>query len=246
MAASIFIRDLSSIEREVIEETIKSGLEYKQKRAKVIKFSSEGYTTTEIVEMVDIHSNNVRKWINRFNKIGLAILEHHNKGSKVNKVFTEEDAQRIASIALSRPRELGQKFTNWSIPKLKKYLIENSIVKTISTETIRTMLISKGISFQHTKAWLHSTDPNYQAKKEDILSLYNNPPKDGIVLCYDEKGSITVKEYQGSGWSVEQIKARMHYKIKGKTELLASYNPITKEVVLMFEEEKKLNKLRNS
>ncbi len=246
MAASIFVRELTSTEQAVIEDTMKNGIEYKEKRAKVIKYSSQGYTTTEIVEMVDIHSNNVRKWINRFNKIGLSILDHHNKGSKVNKVFTEDDIQKITSIALSRPRELGQKFTNWSIPKLTKYLIENKIVKKISTETVRTMLISKGISFQHTKAWLHSTDPNYQAKKEDILSLYNNPPKDGVVLCYDEKGSITVKEYQGSGWSIEQIKARMHYKIKGKTELLASYNPQTKEVVLMFEEEKKLNKPQNS
>jgi len=238
MAASIFVRELTYSELEIIEEVIKNGKEYQQKRAKVIKFSNQGYTTTEVIEMVDMHANNVRKWINRFNNIGLAILDHHNKGSKVNQVFTEEDSQKIVSIALSRPRELGQKYTNWSIPKLTKYLIENKIVETISTETVRTMLISKGISFQHTKAWLHSTDPNYQSKKEDVLSLYNNPPKDGVVVCYDEKGSITVKEYQGSRWTIEQIKARLHYKIKGKTELFATYNPITKEAVLMFDDKK--------
>jgi hypothetical protein len=40
-----------------------------------------------------------------------------------------------------------------------------------------------------------SKDPLYEEKKERILQLYNNPPDDGTVVSFDEKGSITLKEY---------------------------------------------------
>lgn len=238
MANHIFVRTLTVQEAEQLEHYSKHGLDYQKKRANVIKYSSEGYTTTEIVQMVNMHSNNVRKWINRFNAEGLAIIKHHNKGKSPRQKFTKENGDTIAAIALSKPRECGMKFTTWSLPKLKQYLIERKIIASISIETLRTMLLSRGISFQKTKTWLHSTDPDYQKKKEDVLSLYNNPPKDGVVLCFDEKGSITVKEYQGSGWTKEQIKARLHYKIKGLTEMFATYNPNTQEAVIMFDDKK--------
>lgn len=238
MANHIFVRTITNIESEELERIIQFGKNYQRKRAKVIKYSSHGYTTTEIVQMVNMHANNVRKWINEFNREGISIITHKNKGRAPRQKFTQNDKEKIVSTALSKPRELGRKFTNWSLSKLKQYLIDEKIIENISLETLRTILKSNDISFQKTKPWLHSTDPDYQKKKEDILSLYNNPPKDGVVLCYDEKGTITVKEYHGSGWTKEQIKARWHYKIKGKTELFATYNPKTQEAVLMFDDKK--------
>jgi len=86
------------------------------------------------------------------------------------------------------------------------------------------------------------TDIEHQKKKEDALSLYDNPPKNEIVLCFDEKGTITAKDYQGTEWSKGQSKVKIHYKIKGKTIMYASYNPISNEVVLMFSEKKRLKK----
>jgi len=238
MANQIFVRELTASEKERLDDIISHGKVYQRKRAKVVKFSNEGYTSTEIVQMVNMHSNNVRKWINCFNKEGLEIITHKNTGKAPRQTYDEPVKAVIQSIALSKPRELGLKFTTWSLAKLKQYLIERQIVKNIAIETLRTILLSKEITFQHTKAWLHSTDPDYQKKKEDVLSMYNNPPKDSIVLCFDEKGTITVKEYQGSVWSNQQIKARMHYKIKGMTEMFATYNPITKEAVIMFDDKK--------
>ena len=238
MSKQIFVNSLSEPEIQELDNIIINGKPYQRKRAKVIKYSNEGYTSTEIVEMVNMHQNNVLKWINGYNLKGLSIIIHKNTGNKPRQTFTEQDKAKIASIALSKPRELGMKYTNWSLPKLKQYLIERGVVKGIAIETLRTILLSQGISFQKTKTWLHSTDPDYQTKKEDVLSLYNNPPKDGVVLCFDEKGAITVKEYQGSGWSIEQVKARLHYKIKGLTEMFATYNPISKEAVIMFDDKK--------
>lgn len=238
MAKKIFVRSLTTEETEYIDSMMSSQVPYQRVRATVIKFSSQGYSAPEIVEIANLHLNNVRKWINSFNKEGISIFTHKNTGKTPRQKFTKEIFDKIVSVALSRPRELGMTFTTWTLSKLKGYIEENNIIKEISTETLRTTLLSREISFQKTKAWLHSTDPQYQQKKDDIMSLYNNPPKDGIVLCYDEKGTITAKQYQGSGWTKEQIKARLHYRIKGKTELFATYNPHSKEVVLMFDVKK--------
>jgi len=200
-----------------------NGKKYQQRRASILLLNGEGYTVTEISKRLNTHHNSVRKWINAFNNNGLTMLSHQNKGKKPREKFTKKTKQKIVSIALSKPRELGKKFTTWSLSTLKSYLLETNVLPSISIEYIRKILLEAEISFKKTKAWLHSEDPEYQAKKEVIESLYNNPPQDGVVLCFDEKGTITAKEYQGKSWSKEQIKARMHYKIRGKTALYQIY-----------------------
>jgi len=242
MAARVFVNQLSENDIFVLNKYKKDGLNYQKIRAKIILYSFEKHTVTEIVKMVNVHANNVRKWITGFNKEGLSIILHKNSGKEPRKIFVKELKDKICSIALDKPRELGMKFTTWSLPLLQRYLIEKGIVNTISIEKIRQILIERGITFKKSKEWLHSTDIEYQKKKEDVLSLYNNPPKNEIVLCFDEKGTITAKDYQGKEWSKEQSKVKIHYKIKGKTEMFATYNPISNEVVLMFSEKKRLKK----
>ena len=238
MAKQLFVRSLSSEEMDILNNYIKNGLDYQIIRAKIVLYSKDSYGAEEIAKLLNIHSNNVRKWIKQFNKLGLSMILHKNRGKKPRQLFTKNDKDKIASLALEKPRELGLKFTTWSLLSLSKYLKDNKIVRKISIESLRQILLGKGISFKKSKQWLHSTDINYQQKKEDVLSLYNNPPVDSVVLCFDEKGSITAKDYQGKNWTDKEEKIKIHYKIRGKTEMFASYNPISGEVLLMFEEKK--------
>ncbi len=242
MAARVFVNHLSENDIVILNKYINDGIDYQKTRAKIILYSNEKHSVTEIVKMVNVHANNVRKWISGFNKEGLAIILHKNSGKEPRKLFDKEIKDKICSIALDKPRELGMKFTTWSLPSLKQYLIDKNVLKSISIEKLRQILLARGITFKKSKEWLHSTDIEYQKKKEDVLSLYNNPPKNEIVLCFDEKGTITAKDYQGTEWTKEQSKVKIHYKIKGKTEMFATYNPISKEVVLMFSEKKRQKK----
>ena len=50
------------------------------------------------------------------------------------------------------------------------------------------MLRKAGISFQNAKTWKHSTDPDFAAKLQRILALYDQAPADGRVICVDEFG----------------------------------------------------------
>jgi len=71
--------------------------------------------------------------------------------------------------------------------KLVGYLAEHGWI-TASTETVRRILRAAGVSWQATKTWKASKDPDFAAKKTRILGLYDHPPTDGRVICVDEFG----------------------------------------------------------
>lgn len=83
-------------------------------------------------------------------------------------------------------------FTAWSLTKLIAYLREHHRLM-VSTETARRVLHQAGITWQRTKTWKTSRDPDFAAKMARILDLYDHPPADGRVLCVDEFGPLNLQ-----------------------------------------------------
>jgi len=50
-------------------------------------------------------------------------------------------------------------FNTWSLRKLRAYLIKKKIVKDISHEEIRNILLSEGLSYRRVRQELMSEDP---------------------------------------------------------------------------------------
>lgn len=63
--------------------------------------------------------------------------------------------------------------------KLKEYLIRTGVVSSISHESIRKILKKEGISFQRTKTWMESNDPEFEVKKTEYLTSTPIRPKMG-------------------------------------------------------------------
>ncbi|WP_416902712.1 hypothetical protein [Micromonospora echinospora] len=91
-------------------------------------------------------------------------------------------------------------FSCWPLTKLRDYLIEAGYVTTVSVETVRRVLHERGVSWQATKTWKASTDPDFTAKMRRILHLYDHPPADGRVLCVNEFGPLNLQPRPGRGW----------------------------------------------
>ncbi|GAA3061087.1 hypothetical protein GCM10010464_26820 [Pseudonocardia yunnanensis] len=70
----------------------------------------------------------------------------------------------------------------------------------MSTETIRRVLREAGITWQATKTWKASRDPDFAAKMARILDLYDAPPADRRVICVDEFGPLNLQPRPGRGW----------------------------------------------
>ena len=107
--------------------------------------------------------------------------------------------ERIVRSPGADPRILGWPFSTWSLSKLRDVLVA-ARSSSISRETLRQILKEGGVSWQATKTWKASNDPDFAAKMARVLDLYDNPPADGRVVCVDEFGPLNLQPRAGRGW----------------------------------------------
>ena len=72
----------------------------------------------------------------------------------------------------------------------------------ISPAHLGRVLAEAGLSFQRTRTWKASPDPDYEAKAARVLELKAAPPPDGgHVIAFDQMGPISLRPTAGAGWA---------------------------------------------
>ena len=137
-------------------------------RIKIILLANDGYTVPEIREMTNTYDKTIRKWIHKFNdNNGIDGLFTKIDYSPMVKI--DNDARKqIVKIASTNPRELGLKFSTWSLRSLAGYLTKDKkIVKQgISHTRIKEILNESKIEWRNSITVLgKSKDPEYELKK---------------------------------------------------------------------------------
>jgi transposase len=89
--------------------------------------------------------------------------------------------------------------TRWSLAKLAEYLCGQGI--SVSPAHLARILARAGLSFQRTRSWKASPDPDYERKAARVLSFYRERPADGVVISFDEMGPVSLCPHQGRGWA---------------------------------------------
>jgi hypothetical protein len=138
----------------------------------------------------------VRKVIHAFNEHGFESL-NPKVGPGRPKTFEPAIRERIVAIALAPPTTVGEPLTHWSLRRLRGYLERRRIVPSISIETLRCILRERNVTFQRTRTWKRSSDPAFEAKATRVMALYRACPSDGVVVCFDEFGPISLQPYPG-------------------------------------------------
>jgi transposase len=136
-------------------------------RIKIVLLAGEGYTVPEIREMTNIYDKTIRKWIHKFNDNGIVGLFTKIDYSPMVKIDNDTRKQ-IVKIASTNPRELGLKFSTWSLRSLAGYLTKDKkIVKQgISHTRIKEILNESKIEWRNSITVLgKSKDPEYELKK---------------------------------------------------------------------------------
>jgi transposase len=171
----------------------------KWRRAVVVHASAGGNTIATIARLVATSEDRVREMIHRFNEMGMASLDPQWAGGRP-RLITTDDVEFIVETATARPEKLGEPFTRWSIRKLVRYLSANEhrVVK-ISRERLRQLLAARGVTFQRTKTWKESNDPDRDVKLDRIDHVINEYPD--RTFAFDEFGPLAVRPVQGSGWA---------------------------------------------
>lgn len=160
-----YLREITEDEKNGLYGMMDRDAEEAGYRAEIVLLRSEGYTVPEIRRMTNHHDNNIRKWIHRFNEHGTEGIRSRRNDHPPVKI-TDESEQQIVRIASTNPRELGLKFSTWSLRVLAGYLMERKIVSSISHAEVRNVLLKHGIEWRHSKTVLsRSRDPQYDLKK---------------------------------------------------------------------------------
>lgn len=226
--AWLFVKDLTNEETKHLNSMLDSDSRFTRDRAKIVLLSSEGVQCKKIAEKLDCDERKVRYAIKDFNEKRLASI--CRKKRKYEKKILAWQRLKIVEAASKHPVTLGLPFTTWSLKKLRAYAVKKSIVEKICVETIRKIIRENGIKPKKSKRFQYSNDPDFFKKKQAIDDLKQNPPKNGVVLSFDEKGKTPVKQYGGTRWQYEN-KYHVPYrqKVKGLFDIFAAKNIHSKE-----------------
>lgn len=189
-------------------------------RAMILLASATQMSAPQIAQLYLSDAEHVRKVIHEFNDRGFGALDPDYRGGRPKKT-TPEQRDEIVSVARARPDTQGVALTRWSIDKLTRHLAEQQIAR-LSPTTVRALLDDAGLSFQRTRSWKSSPDPDFKTKAARVLGLYRDPPADGPVVCFDEMGPIQLIPHQGAGWALIRRPERLRatYNRRGGTRYL--------------------------
>ncbi|WP_027944756.1 IS630 family transposase [Amycolatopsis taiwanensis] len=237
----VFVRDLSPEQAQRLVKITRSTRDrVRLRRAGVVLASVQGRSASEIATMFAATENYVREVIHAFNDSGFAALDPKWSGGRPPK-FGPVARDLVCRIGRSDPQGLGLPFTGWSLTKLAAYLRQRHRL-IISTESVRRILHEAGISWQRTKTWKASKDPEFAVKMTRVLALYDHPPADGRVLCVDEFGPLNLQPRPGHGWFRRTHPARRratYTRHAGIRQMFAAQDLATGQLFYRFRDRKR-------
>jgi hypothetical protein len=116
------------------------------------------------------------------------------RDAAASRSFPPELAMYVVKIACERPDEVGRSLSQWDCIEIASQLVRDSMVTSISAETIRQILIHHRLKPWRQKMWLSPKVPRdaaFAAQVQSICELYTRPLRvDKVVLCIDEMTSL--------------------------------------------------------
>ncbi|MET7784216.1 helix-turn-helix domain-containing protein [Streptomyces sp. NPDC005388] len=201
MAEPVRVRRLTDQEGQRLQQIVRRGSasSVRYRRAMMLLASAGGNRVPVIARLVQADEDTVRDVIHRFNEIGLACLDPQWAGGRP-RLLSPDDEDFVVATATTRPTKLGQPFTRWSLRKLVAYLRKvHSRAIRIGREALRCLLAHRGVTFQRTKTWKESTDPERDAKLDRIEYVLENFPD--RVFAFDEFGPLGIRPTGGTCWA---------------------------------------------
>lgn len=215
MSEKLFVREIDNDEGNRLLRIVRrsSGSVVTWRRAQMVLLSAQGMDVTQITKVAFTSPDRVREVIHNFNDDGFDSLYPKYAGGRP-PTFTLPQRRDIKKIALARPQDHGLPFSTWSLSKLAEFLVAEGVVDDISHEGLRVLLREEGVSFQVIKTWKTSNDPDFEAKKNRVLELYDiadgkaepGPGDPTVVFCMDEFGPLNLLPRPGRQWAPVAVK----------------------------------------
>jgi len=208
MAEPVRARRLSDQEGQRLQQIVRRGKHgsVRVRRAMIIMASASGTLVPAIARLVAADEDTVRDVIHLFNQKGLAALDPQWAGGRP-RLISDEAIAVIVAAARARPEKLSQPFTRWSLRKLAAYLADCPRPVAIGRERLRQVLHARGISFQRTRTWKESADPDREAKLDRIEYVTSAYPD--RCFAFDQFGPLSIRPCHGTCWALRKHPVRL-------------------------------------
>lgn len=172
-------------------------------RKAMIVMKELGISITGIANFLNCSRFTVYRWIKRHKKTGF--LDLPRSGGEV--IYCEEAHLRIISFYCQKQPlpSCGRWTLRWAALHLKKNPMELNL--TPSKSTIHRVLKKNSLKPHQSQYFLHTTDPNFFPKMDNLLELYNNPPK--FLFFFDECPGIQIIKRLTPDLRTENMKKRL-------------------------------------
>ena len=193
------VRVTSSLRRVLIRRARGQKTPYRDKiRAQIVLRAADRQTNTQIAAALAVTMDTVRTWRGRFAEHGLAGLADRPRCGRPSRFSAVQRAQ-VTALACQLPSQAGVPLARWSCPELAREIVDQGIAEAISPATVRRWLARDAIKPWQFRSWLFPRDPDFAAKAERVLDLYERRwagrtlgPRE-FVISSDEKTSIQAR-----------------------------------------------------
>lgn len=203
-------------------------------RASIILILAQGNHEGEVAKQLEITIKTVRKWRDRFVANGIdGLYDLPRSGAPVK--FTVVQRCEVIAIACDYPKNYGYDPCNYWTNDLLTDAANNNIEDlNISRSSVVRTLNMNQLKPHKFRMWLHSKDPEFKEKANEIVDLYLNPPENAAVLSIDEKTGMQATERKNETVMPkcgEAGKYEHEYIRHGTQSLIASFDIKTGNVI---------------
>lgn len=184
---------LSGREREALEALIRrpTAAQREVLRARIALLAAEGRPTVAIAATLGVSVPTVCLWRGRLARAGAAGLKEEARPGRPKRI---PNGTRLELLALAcAPAEAAGRATP-TLDELLDKAIAGKVVDRISRSHLHRILQAGDIRPHRVRQWLHSPDPAFREKVNEICALFHRAPAGAVVLSIDEKTAIQAIE----------------------------------------------------
>jgi transposase len=168
MPKALYVRELTSEEREQVRAGLRSSSAFTVRRSQIILMNGEEHMTArQIGARLRCSDQCAREALRAFEQEGVGCLyaKSHRKHHLETK-FSPVGLEGLAGLVHQSPRQYGYANSLWSLAQLAEVSLKEGLSsEPVSYETVRQALKRLDIDWRRARQHITSPDPHYERKK---------------------------------------------------------------------------------